>query len=123
MVSDEFFASEKSEKLLDKHPHIKYVITDKFSSKSLDILTEPRFSKVKFIQETKAEKYLGVAAASILAREKVVLWFNDLKEKGIALPKGASTEVDKTAKELARKYGKENLHRICKTHFKNFSKI
>ena len=118
-----FAHSRAVEKLLDKHPAVKFVITDKFSSKNLDILTEPRFSKVKFIQETKAEKYPGVAAASILAREKVVLWFQDLEQKGIYLPKGASKEVDKTAKELALKYGKENLNRICKTHFKNFSKI
>ncbi len=118
-----FAHSRAVEKLLDKHPAVKYVITDKFSSKSLDILTEPRFAKVKFIQETKAEKYPGVAAASILAREKVVLWFRNLEQKGIYLPKGASAAVDKTAKELARKYGKDNLYRICKTHFKNFSKI
>ncbi len=118
-----FTHSRAVEMLLDKHPHVEYVITDKFSSKSLDILTESRFSKVKFVQETKAEKYLGVAAASILARERVVLWFANLKKKGIELPKGASSEVDKTAKYLARKYGKENLYRICKTHFKNFSKI
>ncbi len=115
--------SRTVEKLLVKHPDVNFVITDKFSSKSLDLLLDARFGNVKFIQETKAEKYLGVAAASILAREKVVHWFENLKKKGIDLPKGASSEVDEKAKYLAEKYGKENLHRICKIHFKNFSKF
>jgi ribonuclease HIII len=114
--------SRAVEELLNKFD-VKFVITDKFSFKNLDLVSDNRFRDIKFVQETKAEKYLGVAAASILARNEFVSWFDNLAAKGVPLPKGASNEVDKTAKALAKKYGKENLNRICKTHFKNFSKI
>ncbi len=117
-----FSHSRAVEKLLNKFD-VKFVITDKFSFKNLDLVSDDRFRDIKFVQETKAEKYLGVAAASILARNEVVLWFENLEAKGVKLPKGASSEVDTIAKKLAAKYGKENLNRICKTHFKNFSKI
>jgi len=117
-----FSHSRAVENLLHKFD-VKFVITDKFSFKNLDLVADNRFDDIKFVQETKAEKYLGVAAASILARNEFVSWFDNLAIKGVVLPKGASNEVDKTAKKLSIKYGKENLYRICKTHFKNFSKI
>ncbi len=113
--------------LLEKFD-VKFVITDKFSNRALTLENKTNFSDVKFVQETKAEKYPAVAAASILARAEVVAWFERINARlqaklGITLPKGASAEVDKTAQLLADTYSKEDLKRICKTHFKNFSKI
>ena len=107
---------------------VRTVITDKFSNRNLLMVNDVEFANVKFIQETKAEKYPAVAAASILARSEIIKWFDNLNARlyektGIKLPKGASREVDAVAQKLADLYSKEDLKRICKTHFKNFSKI
>jgi ribonuclease HIII len=122
------YAHSKAVKPLLNKFDAKLVITDKFSNRALTIENEIEFSLVKFVQETKAEKYPAVAAASILARSEVVYWFEQINMKlkqtdNISLPKGASPQVDEVAKILANKYSKKRLQAICKTHFKNFSKI
>lgn len=110
--------SNVANKLIEKF-NSNFVITDKFSKRNLELKRE----NVTTIQETKAEKYIAVAAASIIARSEVVIWFENLKNKGIELPKGGGNETTKTAQNLANKYGKQNLARICKLHFKNYLKI
>ncbi len=119
--------SEAIKPLLRKF-EVKTVITDKFSNRALSIESETEFGEINFIQETKAEKYPAVAAASILARSEINAWFEKLNSKlyekiGIKLPKGAGQEADRVARFLAEKYSKKDLERICKTHFKNFLKI
>jgi ribonuclease HIII len=101
----------------------KYVITDKFSKKELDVVSLSKHSEVEFVQETKAEKYIGVAAASILARDNFVEWFESINQKGLNLPKGSSIETEKFAKQLFQKIGKERLSKYAKLHFKTFTKI
>lgn len=101
----------------------KYVITDKFSKKELDVVSLSKHSDVEFVQEHKAEKYIGVAAASILARDSFVDWFEVIERKGLKLPKGSSNDTERFAKQLIQKIGKEKLNELAKLHFKTFTKI
>ncbi len=101
----------------------KTVITDKFSNKDLDISSLSKHSDVEFIQETKAEKYVGVAAASIIAREGFLHWFENKERIGLNLPKDCSIETEVFAKKLLNSISKEKLNELAKLHFKTFKKI
>ena len=101
----------------------KTVITDKFSNKDLDISSLSKHSDVEFIQETKAERYVGVAAASIIARESFLNWFENKERSGLNLPKGSSTETEVFAKKLLKSIGKEKLSELAKLHFKTYKRI
>ena len=101
----------------------KTVITDKFSNKDLDISSLSKHSDVEFIQETKAEKYVGVAAASIIARESFLDWFENKERIGLNLPRGSSTDTEVFAGRLLNRIGKEKLNELAKLHFKTYKKI
>jgi ribonuclease HIII len=73
--------------------------------------------------ETKAEKFIGVAAASILARQSFNEWFIKKEQSGLKLPKGASATVEQKAKELLSQLGESKLHEYAKMHFKTIGKI
>jgi ribonuclease HIII len=96
------------------------VITDKFSSRELEISTVAKYSNVNFIQIEKGESYIGVAAASILARDNFNDWFNNTVINGLSLSKGASIEVQRLAKMLYHNLSKEKIESIAKLHFKTF---
>ncbi len=75
------------------------------------------------ILETKAEnKYLQVAAASIVARVKFINELDKLSEAiGINLPLGA---VDSIVIPVLNKIkNRDDLNKFCKTHFRTFSKF
>lgn len=75
--------------------------------------------------QTKAEsKYLSVACASIIARYAFLVAWDKMEDHyGTKIPKGASSEVDKFAKEFVNKYGFEELSKTVKVHFANTKKI
>jgi ribonuclease HIII len=102
-----------------KRVQCNLVITDKFSNRNLEIHPSIDTKDIKFIMETEAEKYTGVAAASILARNKFNEWFLKLKEQGLDLPKGASDAVLQAAKNI----GKDKLQKFAKLHFKVTQKL
>ena len=79
----------------------------------------PLGRSIELIQRHKAEEDIAVAAASILARNEFVTRLASLgKAMGVELPKGASAEVDKVAKDLVAKQGPEGLAKIAKMHFR-----
>jgi ribonuclease HIII len=98
----------------------EYVITDKFSSRELEISSVAKYANVKFMQIEKGESFIGVAAASILARDNFNDWFNNTIISGISLSKGASLEVQRLAKMLYKNLSKEKIEGIAKLHFKTF---
>jgi len=76
--------------------------------------------KIKLEQMPHAEKDLGVAAASIVARAEFLRRMERLSQEcGFDLPKGASPLVDEAARKLVAKFGKETLNKFAKLHFKN----
>lgn len=74
--------------------------------------------------ETKAEnKYLSVACASILARNAFLeAW--DIMEKtyDFTFEKGAGSIVDQCAVQFIKRFGKNELAKVAKLHFKNTEK-
>ncbi|MGM9946793.1 ribonuclease HIII [Floccifex sp.] len=75
--------------------------------------------------ETKAEnKYLAVACASILARNAFLEYWDKMEQKyQFHFQKGASHLVDECAKHFVQQYGKDELKKVAKLHFKNTEKI
>jgi len=110
----------KAIKELSERVDFKSVIIDKFIPKGMPIPTELLVKGINFLQETKAEKYTAVAAASILARFTFNKWFYNMNEAGFDLPKGASNQVTQKAKEIKAVFGKEKLNEIAKVHFKTY---
>lgn len=79
---------------------------------------------IELLQMPKAEQHIAVAAASVLAREAFLLRLVELSnEFRIKLPKGASAEVEETAKRFVQKYGMSQLAKCAKLHFKTTEKI
>ncbi len=103
----------------------KNVIADKFGNEKIikDELAKKKLL-LNLYQTPKAERYIGVAAASILARAKVIQWFK-LKEKelGINLQKGASDKVENIAQKILRDKNENYLRNLIKFHFKNSKNI
>jgi len=104
---------------LFKRFNYKTVIIDKFASeKSFD--DKIPLTKNLIIEE-KAERFTGVAAASIIARAKLVHWFQKKsRELELKIPFGAAVSVSNFAKEIERRKGKDILSELIKLHFKNF---
>lgn len=90
-------------------------IIDKFGNNAFTLRKNLDSEEITITQTTKAERFIGVAAASILAREKVVEWF---ESNDFGLPKGASEEVDKVIKNIMDNPEIE-MKNIAKLHFKN----
>ncbi|MCK4814185.1 ribonuclease HIII, partial [bacterium] len=65
------------------------------------------------------EEDVGVAAASILARDEFLRRLHKLSQyHRLNLPKGASQQVVIAAREIIKKSGEEELKKIAKLHFK-----
>lgn len=114
--------SKVVENMLSNHS-TSTVITDQFSKNPLEISKSKKYSNVNFHQMTQAEKYLGVAAASIIARYKMNMWFEKIENEGFRIKKGASANVEFAAKSILEKHGKQVLERLVKLHFKTTNKI
>lgn len=112
------------ENILLKHK-VPIAICDKFGNENYiknALMKEGK--QIELIQTPKAERYLGVAAASILARNAFIEWMKKTGEKlGIEIPKGASSKVKETAKIIVEKFGKEALNEYVKVHFKTYKEI
>ncbi|MEI7904939.1 MAG: ribonuclease HIII [Candidatus Firestonebacteria bacterium] len=106
------------ENLLEK-VECDYAISDKFGEESRikEALME-KGRKIEMRQETGAEKYLSVAAASVLARAGFLEGLKKLSEEaGMELPKGA-THVEEAGRRFIREKGAGALAKFAKVHFK-----
>ena len=105
----------------------RYAIVDQFADASYiekRLLAEARDSGLEVFQFPKAEANVAVAAASILAREAFLLWLERTSASmGVALPKGASPQVEAVARTLANSGGREALTQVAKLHFKTTAKV
>lgn len=76
--------------------------------------------------ETKAEdKFLAVAAASIIGRYTFINKLQQLGEhyNNWSFPKGAGPQVDENAKAFVKTFGQEQLQHVAKMHFANTKRI
>ncbi len=113
------------ESLLALVPDCPRALSDQFGSHELiQQALLKRGRKIQLDQRPKAEADPAVAAASILARADFLTRLRRLSEKyGVALPKGASTQVEAAAIELLRRYGPEVLWRTAKCHFQTTDRV
>ncbi len=100
-------------------------LADQFGAASL---LEKSFAKegisIPLRQRHRAESHPAVAAASILARAEFLRRLERLAEEiGHPLPKGAGAPVDRAARDLVKKQGREALGRVAKLHFKTTEKV
>jgi ribonuclease HIII len=79
---------------------------------------------LNLLQTPKAERFIAVAAASVLARDHFLSRLNQLsKEVGLTLPKGASPAVIDAARQIVQKHGAESLRKVAKLHFKTTASV
>ncbi len=108
------------EKLHNKFPDVP-IILDQFGPEGLMNERVRHMSDVNFTQLPRAEQYISVAAASVIARYLFLQGMHELENRArIFLPKGASHLVRQAISELVRNYGKEILPEFGKMHFKTF---
>jgi ribonuclease HIII len=112
------------ENLLDKC-EVDLAVTDQFGDpKYVKSALMKKGREIRLIQETKAEKHIGVAAASIIARAKFLEYLDRYSSQhDMTFPKGAGPNVDLAGVDFCRRYGHDNLYKVAKVHFKNSKKI
>ena len=100
-------------------------IADQFGDETVIIGALMKKSKsLNLIQTPKAERDIGVAAASILARAKFLEELDKLgKTLGVTLSKGVNPIVENIARRIYEKSGLDELKRYVKLHFKTTQKI
>ena len=114
------------ENVLEKVPSCPRAISDQFAQSATTVqrALQSRGRQIQLEQHPKAEADVAVAAASILARAEFVQRMKALGETaGMPLPKGAGTEVLKTAKQLVQQLGAEALPKFAKMHFKTANEV
>jgi ribonuclease HIII len=107
-----------------KHPCDR-VLTDQFGDESLvrNALGES-VTGMHLEQRPAAESETAVAAASIVARAEFLRQLQELQSiADTELPKGASLEVERVARDLVALRGKSILRRVAKLHFKTTQKL
>lgn len=106
-------------------PH--FILSDQFGDKRYiesRLLMDTRLSGIPVLQMHRAEADVGVAAASILARDRFLRWFDQAsKTLGMTLPKGASPKVIEAARSLVRRSGQDILKEYAKVSFKTMEKV
>lgn len=105
--------------------HPDTVIIDQFSTQSLFSLPSAGFPQnLKIVELPQAEKYMAVAAASVVARYRYLTVLDELTGfYNLNFPKGAGRKVEKFAQKFVLKYGRKKLNEVAKIHFKTTEKI
>ena len=108
------------ESLLDCAP-CKLAVADQFGNEYyIRSRLMNRGREFELIQEHRGERYLAVAAASILARDRFLEYLGRLSEEaGMRLPKGAGAPVVAAARKYVQLHGVEKLASVAKMHFKS----
>src|SRR6266571_420315 len=113
------------ENLLAKKSDCPRALSDQFADARVieqSLLRHGR--KIDIEQRTKAESDIGVAAASILAREAFINWLERRgKELGLRLERGVSANVKEAAKKLVEINGPRVLRELAKVHFRTAHEI
>jgi len=115
------------EDLIKSGPRPSFILSDQFGDKRYiesRLLMDTRLSGVPVVQVHRAEADVGVAAASILARDAFLQWLDQAsKTLGVTLPKGASPKVIETARLLKSRAGADSLKEYAKVSFKTMQKV
>lgn len=112
------------ENILERQP-CEYALSDKFGDESLIKNALMKHGKtIQLEQRIKAESDIAVASASVLARATFVQKIKQMENfYGCKFSKGCNDGVKANALEFIKKYGKERLSEVCKTHFKTYNEL
>jgi ribonuclease HIII len=102
-----------------------HAVADQFGDEKL-ILSKlmEKSRRLELIQTPKGERYIAVAAASILARDRFLTRVDKLsQEYALVLPKGASDAVIQPAREIVERKGSAELKKVAKVHHKTTRRI
>lgn len=136
-LHDRFVREKKNLNHLLAWGHAR-AIEDLLSRQSCDQAIADQFGDEKYIasklmekgrtlnllQTPKAERFIAVAAASVLARDYFLSRLKQLsQEAGLTLPKGASPAVVEAAKQIVQKHGADALRKFAKLHFKTTASV
>jgi len=103
---------------------VKGIIIDQFTPRKNILVNALKSLQLPVEQAPKAEEYLPVACASILAREAFLLAISDLEYKyDLFFPKGAGLQVDLAAKAFLKQFGAKKMTEVAKLHFTTSEKI
>jgi ribonuclease HIII len=113
------------ENLAELKPGCPRALSDQFANPRLiERSLMERGKTIKLEQRTKAESDLAVAAASILARERFIDWMDKAgRAQGKTIPRGASAQVKKIAREIVAERGRVILPQLAKMHFKTANEV
>lgn len=100
-------------------------IADQFADERfIQSKLQERGKQIKLIQMHKAEQNIAVAAASILARARFLDKLAKLSSNyNVDLPKGVSSAVVDTAKQIVKEHGMKHLRKVAKLHFKTTKEV
>jgi ribonuclease HIII len=110
---------------LSKKGSCEYALVDQFArAEVLERAIAKKQIDIVVKQETKAERDIVVAAASMLARADFLRGLERLeKEHDCLLPKGGGKQTLQEGKRILDSRGKEIFPKIAKVHFKNYREI
>lgn len=110
--------------VLEKSPCNRVTI-DKFAGEHVvESALKRKGLEVELTQRHRGEEDVVVAAASIIARAAFVEGMEKLSEEyQLKLPKGASPAVIEAGRKFVAKYGRAELPKIAKMHFKTLDEI
>lgn len=112
------------ENILEK-TECKMALSDKFGDESLiKNALKTKGKQITLEQRVRGESDIAVAAASVLARATYVNKMQTMERfYKMEFAKGCNNIVKAQATEFIKKYGKDRLKEVCKTHFKTYSEI
>lgn len=104
---------------------VSLIMIDKFTNKNyIDLFLKKDQKNIERIEIIKGENDLGIACASILARDAFLKSIYSLERKwSFSFPKGAGDIVIESGVLFAEKFGLEKLNEVAKVNFKNYKKI
>lgn len=113
------------ENVVGQCPDCTQAIADQFGNEAyIKNQLKEKGKGITLYQTPKAEANIGVAAASILARNRFVVRMKQLSGKyGVNLPFGASGTVKKQAKLFVAQHGMPMLAEVAKLHFKTTQEL
>jgi ribonuclease HIII len=99
------------------------VVVDQFKEGVLARHLMERGRRARVVEETKAERDVAVAAASLVARAEFVAAMAALSTRfGVTLPLGA-THVDDAGRAFVARHGAEALREVAKVRFANTARV
>ena len=104
---------------------IKTAVVDKFGDKKNVVNSVGGLDEIHIDAVVRGEEAeVAIAAASVIARDAFLskMYFLS-KDNDMTFPLGASAKVDAAGRVFIKRFGRDNLYKVAKTHFKTMNKL